>query len=144
MFQQYPNLKKTLDKRNKKNLSEEEIIQKMVDIDKKLMLTKIEFSDKHGFAYKRPQNFKNCIVIRWKTSNHSKIEEYTELSNNLSEKYNLWETDSPFLEIQLRLIKIGIYVLYESYFIWAIPNEFKDIQEEVLNKLPKWAKVTIK
>ena len=110
-----------------------------------------ELAIKHGFAHKRTQNYKNCVVIRWKTSrnkyeiNYERIEEYVRLCKEISNKYNLWEEKDPFLEFELLLAKIGIYVLYEwDYNTWAIPNENKDIQDFVLSKIPSWGKVVRK
>ena len=118
---------------------------------KELLSARREFAAKHCFAYKRAQNFKNCIVIRWKTStkkhviSHSRIDEYVEISGQLSDKYNLWVEDNPLLEIELRLLKANIYVFTTwDYKAWAIPNEYKEVQDYVLSKLPKWAKVSIK
>lgn len=118
---------------------------------KEMLAARREFAIRHGFAYKRAQNFKDCIVIRWKTStkkneiNYSRIDEYVEISSQLSDKYDLWVKDNPFLEIELRLLKANIYVFTTwDYNAWAIPNEYKEVQDYVLTKLPKWAKVSIK
>lgn len=123
----------------------------MVENRQRLETLRHDFALKHGFAYKRTQNYKNCVVIRWKASqkkykiNYERIEEYTALCAEISDKYKLWEEQDPFLESELRLAKIGIYVLCEwDYRTWAIPNENKEIQEYVLGKVPSWAKVVYK
>lgn len=114
-----------------------------------------EFRIKHGLIYKRPQHYKNCLVIRWKTvrnpfkkgSNcemtplhHKRIEEYVQISHAIADKYELWDEKDIFLEEELRLYKIGIDIHHQCYYkLWAIPDEFKEIQELVLKNLPKWA-----
>jgi hypothetical protein len=76
---------------------------------------------------------------------HKRIGEYVEISHSICEKYNLWDENDMFLEEELRLYKIGIDIHYQCYYkLWAIPDEFKDIQKLVLRKLPKWAKATKK
>ncbi len=129
----------------------DEKVKRLVDMRKELLTARFEFATKHGFAYKRAQNFKNCIVIRWKCStkkdvvNHDRIEEYVELSRKISDKYDLWVKDNPLLEIELRLLKANIYVFTTwDYNAWAIPNEYKGVQDYVLSKLPKWVKVSVK
>lgn len=119
-----------------------------------------QFRLKHGLIYKRPQHYKNCIVIRWKTVrnpfkkgsdcemtplHYKRIEEYVKISHEVADHYDLWDKKDMFLEEELRLYKVGIDVHCQSYYkLWAIPNEFKEIQDFVLNKVPKWAKVTKK
>ena len=126
-------------------------IKFLVENHRRLEALRHDFALKHGFAFTRTQNYKNCVVIRWKASrkkyeiNYKRIEEYTALCAEISDKYKLWEEQDPFLESELRLAKIGIYVLYEwDYRTWAIPNENKEIQEYVLGKIPSWAKVVHK
>lgn len=126
-------------------------VRQLVELRKDLENKRHEFAKKHGFAYTRAQNFKNCIVIRWKTSrvkyeiNHPRIEEYVKIANELSDKYGLWNDVDLLLEISLRLLGAGIYCFNEwGHNTWAIPNEYKEIQEYVLSKLPKWAKVSVK
>jgi len=110
---------------------------------------KHEFSKKHGFAYKRPQDFRNCIVIRWKTSNKSKInydhiDDYVRLCHHLCDKHNLEELPL-FIDNDLKLIKIGIYCFCSwDCQTWAIPNEYKELQDYILSKVPKWAKISVK
>lgn len=120
------------------------------------IVTKLEddrhkFAIKYGFAYKRAQDFKNCIVIRWKTSpkkykiSHSRIDEYVKIANEISQKYDLYIEEYPLLSFDLLLLNAGIYVFSTfDYKAWAIPNENKEVQEYVLSKLPKWAKLSIK
>lgn len=123
----------------------------LYDNRKRLETLRLELSFKYGFSFKRTRNYKNCVVIRWKSSrtkcrvNCKRIDEYIKICKEISDTFSLWEEQDPFLESELRLAKIGIYVLYEySYITWAIPNEKKDIQDFVLSKVPKWAKVTYK
>lgn len=126
-------------------------VQQLIAIRREREEARHEFAVKHGFAYKRAQNFKNCIVIRWKTSrikyeiNYPRIEEYVKISHDLSDKYKLWHKDDLLLDAELRLFKGGIYVFHEwDHHTWAIPNEYKEMQDYVLSKLPKWAKVSVK
>lgn len=113
-----------------------------------------QFALKYELAYKRAQDYRNCLVIRWKTVrkpwpmtplHHKRVEEYVAISHALSDKYKLWDEKDILLEEELRFYKVGIYVIYQSnYKLWAIPNEFKEVQDYVLIKLPKWAKVVRK
>lgn len=126
-------------------------VQQLIAIRTKLELARQEFSDKHGFAFKRAQNYKNCIVIRWKASrvkyeiNYPRIEEFTKISHELANEHDLWIKEYPLIESQLLLCQIGIYSFHEwGHITWAIPNEFKEIQDCVLSRLPKWAKVSVK
>ena len=125
-------------------------VEQLSNIRRELESQRHNFAIKHGFAWKRAQNFKNCIVIRWKTAtktgvNYKKINEYVDLCHHLSDKYNLWVEEHPLLDSQLRLIKVGIYCFYAwDYQAWAIPNECKELQEYILSKLPKWAIVSVK
>ena len=128
-----------------------DMVKILVENRQRLEALRHDFALKHGFAYKRTQNYKNCVVIRWKDSrkkykiNYKRIEEYVAICNEISDKYKLWEEQDPFLEPQLRLVKIGIYALYDwDYQTWAIPNENKEIQEYILGKIPSWAKVVYK
>jgi hypothetical protein len=88
-----------------------------------------------------------CIVIKWRTAkkykpNYARIDEYVAVCHDLSEKYKLNDEKDILLESALKLIKINIYVGYQfSYQYWVIPNEFKDIQDDVLSRLPDWAEV---
>jgi hypothetical protein len=130
-------------------MNAEERVQWLVENRKKLMDEKHAFAVKHGFAYKRSQNYKDCVVIRWKASqvkykiNHPRIEEYVSVCHAVSDKYNLWDEDDPFLDSDLRLMQAGIYCITEwEHPTWAIPNEFKEVQDFVLSSLPKWAKVS--
>ena len=125
--------------------------QEIIDNRSKLQDIKFNFAEKHNFKFKRTQYYKDCIVIRWKTSRvkyeivHDKINEYVDFCHKLCDKYNLWDEKDIFLDSDLRLIKAGIYVIYEyDYNVWAIPNEYKEIQDYIINNLPKWAKITIK
>ena len=131
-----------------------ERVQELIDLRQKLENDKHQFAIKHGFAYKRAQNFKNCIVIRWKTrtkfgvlneSFYKKAEEYADFCRHLSDKFDLWIEKFPLFENDLRLLKIGVYCFYTwDYQAWAIPNEFKEIQDYILERVPKWAKVSVK
>jgi len=113
-----------------------------------------QFIIKYDFIYTRPQNYKNCLVIRWKTVrkpwpmtplHHKRVKEYVAISHSLSDKYKLWDEKDMLLEEELRLFRIGIYVCFQHlYKLWAIPNEFKEVQDLVLSKLPKWAKAVRK
>jgi hypothetical protein len=112
-----------------------------------------QFAVKYNFSYKRPQYFKNCIVIRWKTSSkpykltrlvYNRIEEYVRLAHDLTDKHNLWDANDSFCDEELRLFRIGIYVGNGTIKYWAIPDDFKETQDYVLSKLPKWAKVVKK
>lgn len=125
-------------------------VQKLIANRTKLADERHQFALKHNFLGKRSQNFKNCIVIRWKTSrknheiNYSRLDEFVRISHELSDKYDLWGEDQ-LLESELRLVRAGIYVFSAwDYQAWAIPNENKEIQDYVLSKLPKWAKVSVK
>jgi hypothetical protein len=128
-------------------------VEYMVNNLKQLEQRRFQFSKEYGFAYKRPQNYKDCIVVRWKPRkrkdknfiDYDRIEEYVAICHEISQKYNLYDEKDLLLESSLRLIKIGIYVS-PSYHLntWAIPNEFKEIQEYVLSKLPSWATVSFK
>ena len=126
-------------------------VQKLIAIRTKLEDERHQFALKHGFAYKRAQDFKSCVVIRWKTSrkkyeiNHPRLDEYGKTTHELSEKYDLYVEEYPLLSVDLRLLKAGIYVFSSwDYQAWAIPNENKEIQDYVLSKLPKWVKVSVK
>lgn len=126
-------------------------VRQLVELRTRLENERWEFAKKHGFAHTRAQNFKNCIVIRWITSRvkykivYPKIEEYTKIAHELSDHYNLWNDEDPFLESSLRLLGAGIYVFtHGDHQTWAIPNEYKEVQEYVLSKLPEWAKVSVK
>ena len=127
-------------------------VQYMIDNTLKLENDRYQFSVKHGFSGKRPQHFKDCIVIRWKHRkrknkdfiDYERIEEYVALCHEISQKYNLYNEKHPLLESSLRLLGVGIYVFSEWNKVWAIPNEFKRIQEFILPKLPVWAMVTKK
>lgn len=128
-------------------------VQYMIENLKQSQSDKHQFSIKHGFAYKRPQNFKDCIVIRWKHRrrkdkdfiDYERIKECADLCHEISEKYDLYDENHVFLEFDLRAIKVGVYAFFGwSYKIWAIPNEFKEIQEFIIPKLPAWAIVTRK
>lgn len=123
----------------------------LVENRQRLETLRHNFAIKYNFAYKRTRDYKNCVVIRWKASrkkyeiNYKRIKEYVTLCEEISDKYKLWEEQDLFIESELRLAKIGIYVLYEwDYKTWAIPNENKEIQEYVLGKIPSWAKVVHK
>jgi len=119
-----------------------------------------QFRIKHGLIYKRPEHYRNCLVIRWKTTrnpfkkgsdcemtplHHKRIGEYVKISHSIADKYDLWDKNDILLEEELRLYKVGIDIHTQCYHkLWAIPDEFKDIQKLVLRKLPKWAKATKK
>lgn len=112
---------------------------------------RMAFAAKFDFSFKRPQYFKNCITIRWKATkkkyeiDHDRLREYTKICEDLSDKYGLWEEDDPFMDTESRLLKAGIYLTSSSDFhLWTIPNEYKEVQDYVLSKLPEWAKVTKK
>jgi len=121
----------------------------MIENSKRLEEERHQFSIKHGFAYKRPQYFKNCLVIGWKHRkrkdknfiDYDRIKEYAALCHEMSEKYKLYDEKDPLLDCDLRLLKIGIYSSYSFFKTWAIPNEFQEIQEYILQKLPEWAVV---
>jgi len=127
-----------------------ERVEKLTQLYRTMEKARHEFAIKHGFAYKRPQNFKNCIVIRWKTTrerygiNYPRIEEYTKISHEIADKYNLWDAEFPLLDADYRLFKAGIYSFTEFHRTWAIPNEYKELQDYIIPKLPKWAKLTRK
>jgi len=124
----------------------------MVENRKKLEAERHQFGIKHGFVGKRSQYFKDCLVIRWKHRtrkdknfiDYDRINEWAELCNEISEKYNLYDDKNPLLESELKLLKVGIYVFRSFSLTWAIPNEFKEIQEYVLSKVPAWAIVSKK
>lgn len=121
----------------------------MVENLERLEEERHQFSIKYGFAYKRPQDFKNCIVIGWKHRkrkdksfiDYDRIKEYAALCHEISEKYKLYDEKHPLLDCDLRLLKIGIYSFHSFFKTWAIPNEFQEIQEHILQKLPEWAVV---
>jgi hypothetical protein len=108
------------------------------------------FAIEHGFAYKRPQDFRNCIVIRWKFCdkkyqvNYDKLAEYSEVYRLLGETYGLFEADDPFLDSEYVVLKAGVFSCEHYCRVWAIPNQFKSTQEFVLARIPKWAKVSYK
>lgn len=108
--------------------------------------TRHEFAIKHGFAYTRPHNFRHCLIIKWgwidknHKINYPKLEEYVQISHTLSDDYDLWDKKHPLLDSELKMIKAGLYSFQSgNHRYWAIPNENKDLQKYILNKLPKWA-----
>lgn len=126
-------------------------VQCMVNTLKKLESDRYEFGIKHEFARKRPQDYKNCVVIRWKHRkrknkdfiDYERIEEYVVLCHEITDKYQLRDEENSWLEFSLRAFKAGIYVsTHWDFHVWAIPNEFQEIQEFVLSKIPAWAVVT--
>jgi hypothetical protein len=132
--------------------TEQERVDYMTENLKKLKELRLAFADQHGFSFKRPQNFKKCIVIYWKAIvarkhqiNQKKLEEYIQLTHHLSDKYELWDEKHLLFDSELRLAKIGIYS-FSSWDrpVWAIPDAHKRLQKYVLNRLPDWAKVSIK
>lgn len=112
------------------------------------------FAVKHSFWLKRAQDFKHCVVIRWKHRkkkndkdfiDYERIDQWVDITHNLCDKYELWDERHPFLDTDLMLSKIGIYCFYSwDCKTWAIPNDNKEIQEYVLSQLPAWVKVTTK
>jgi hypothetical protein len=127
-------------------------VEYMVANLKKLEKLRHQIAVDHGFAYKRAQHFKNCVVIRFKHRkrknkdfiDHERIEEYVGIAHAISDHYQLWDEKHMFLEAELRLAKIGIYVKLSWCNIWAIPNSLPELQEYVLGLLPEWAEVTKK
>lgn len=116
---------------------------------------KHEFAKKNGFAYKRAQDFKNCVLIKWKwvnsrrkTSNqidYAKLNEYVDLCHKLRERYNLFDEQVPLMETDLVLIKAGIYCFTNWHNkCWAIPNENEEVKNYVLNNVPNWGEVVEK
>lgn len=127
-------------------------VQYMIENLQKLEQDRFEFVLKYGFR-NRTQNFNDCIVVRWKHRkrkdkdfiDYERIEEYASLCHEISEKYNLNDERNPLLEFRLKALKVGIYVFFEwNHQTWAIPNEFKEIQEFIIPKLPSWAFLTKK
>ncbi len=119
-------------------------VQTLAELFKSQDEARHEFAKKHGFAYRRAQDYRDCVVIRWKAGKaftkawYGKIDEYVALASDLSNEYNLWIEE-------VRMLGTGIYVLTEGdNHVWAIPNEYWDVQENVLAKVPKWAKVSYK
>ena len=126
-------------------------IESMVANIRKLEALRHQLAIDYGFAYKRPQNFKNCIVIRWKLRkrksedfiDYERIEECTCVKHMVCDHYDLWDSKHMLLDYDLMLAKVSIYCRREEH-IWAIPNDKKKVQDYVLSKLPSWAKVTVK
>lgn len=117
-----------------------------------------QFCIKHGFAWKRPQNFKNCVVIRWKHRKRKKdlvkqvntfidyerIESYVAFCHKLEKRYKLTDERDLFLDSELKLFKAGIYCFCDGYSkVWAIPNSNRKIKY-ILKNLPSWAVVARK
>lgn len=109
-----------------------------------------ELGDKYDFSYKRPQNYKNCLVIRWKKKLSSPVTsadftEEAEVKHTIYAKYGVDESDLDwFMDSEFKLAKVGIYVYRSNFPIWAIPNDNKELQDFVLTLLPKWVKLTYK
>lgn len=127
----------------------DENVIKRIESRSKLVDDKHNFAIRYGFAYKRSQDFKDCIVIRWKPLgskqkiNYARIEEYVDFCHTLIKKYNLLDENNLFLDLDLKLMKTNTYCITEwNHHTWAIPNEFKTIQKFVLTNLPKSAKVS--
>ncbi len=129
-------------------MANEERVRRLVESRKRLTELRLAFAAKHGFSFKRSQDFKNCVVIRWKSGkgiNHPRIDEYVQVCHDLCDKYDLWDKDDPFLDTELKLFRIGILVITEwDHHAWAVPDEYKEVQDYVLTKLPQWAKVVRK
>jgi len=111
-----------------------------------------EFSKKHGFAWARPQDFKNCITIHWKQRkrkdkkfiDHKRIIEQVDIMHRIFDKYITNWTEE-WLDSEYRLSTIGIYSFTHCmHKVWAIPNEYKDVQDHVISMLPEWAEVRVK
>jgi hypothetical protein len=125
-------------------------VKRLIEIRKEREKELHEFALKHNLAYKRPQDFKDCIVIRWRWSrikykiNYPRLEEYVALCHHLSDKYNLRHEEDPLLDNHLKLYKIGIYCFDSFCKCWAIPNEYKEVQDYVISKLPKWVQISRK
>lgn len=125
-------------------------VKRLIEMRSKLETERHQFGIKHGFVFKRPQNFKDCIVIRWKFCRkyeiiYPRLDVYGKILHHLSEKYDLYVEEDPLRSADLRFLKIGIYVFpYLNYQAWAIPNDNKEIQDYVLSQLPKWAEVSYK
>jgi hypothetical protein len=111
------------------------------------------FAVKHGFAYRRAQDYKKCLVIRWKHRtrkdknfiDHERIEEYVKVSHAVRDKYGLWDEKHPLLDSQSVLAKAGIYCITSWHNrLRAIPDEYKEVQDFVLSLLPSWVTVTRK
>jgi hypothetical protein len=125
------------------------LVKRLIEIRKEREKELYEFKLKYDLIYKKPQYFRNCIVIRWRWSrkykiNYPHLEEYVDFCHHLSNKYNLSHKEDPFLDNHLKLYKIGIYCFDEFCKIWAIPDEYKEIQDYVISKLPKWIQVSRK
>jgi hypothetical protein len=111
-----------------------------------------EFSKKHGFAWVRPQDFKNCITIHWKYRrkrnktfiDYDRITEQVDIMHRIFDKYIPNWTEE-WLDSEYRLSTIGIHSFtHYCHKVWAIPNEYKDIQDHVISVLPEWAEVRVK
>ena len=109
-----------------------------------------EFANKYGFAYKRVQDYKNCLVIRWphrkkkKDKNyidHDRIQVMVNVAHALRDKYGAWDEKHMLLSSDDVFHTIGVYSHHSFTKVWAIPNEFKEVQEFVLSRLPDWAVV---
>ncbi len=107
-----------------------------------------QYAIKHGFAWKRPQDFKNCIVIYWRYRekknkpgfiDYERIDEYVAVAHAIRDKYNLFDERHPLQDAQSYLSKIGIHSGIYTHTVWAIPNEHKELQDYVLSILPPWA-----
>jgi hypothetical protein len=114
----------------------------------KLHMERLEFGKKYGFLHKRPEHYRNCLVIRWKHSTkkieYSKIDDYVEVCCKVCDHYNLWVKD-PFLDTELKVLRIGIYAtIHWDYHVWAIPNDYPQVQEFVLKYIPQWVKLKVK
>lgn len=128
-------------------------VQYLIADNKKLEEARFEFAKEHGFAFKRPEHFKDCVVIRFphrrRTDpdfvDHQRINEYVDFMHSVEEHFKLHDEKHPLLDSDLMLIKAGIYSFYSwRKKVWAIPNSNAEVKAFVLANLPKWATVTEK
>lgn len=126
-------------------------VKYMIENTRKLEDLRHQLALDCGFAYKRPQYYKNCVVIRfsWRKRkdksfiDYERIEECTTLKHMICDHYDLHDMNHLLLDYDLSLAKVGIYCRREEH-VWAISNDKEKVQKYVLSKLPAWAKVTIK
>jgi hypothetical protein len=122
-----------------------------------------KFMDKHGFSFKKPSQFKDCLVIRFphrkiNTSggrnslgfDYQRAREISRLWCNLTRNFSKPAdfVDNMSYGPDLGLPYLGVYTSrtgIKSFIpLWAIPNEYEKVQNFILENLPEWAKVTKK
>lgn len=117
---------------------------------RKLQDARHQFAIKHGFAWKRPQHFKDCVVIHWRNRrrkdknfiDYERINQYVDVAHDVCNKFNLNDPKDILQEISLKVLKGGIYCFSSwMHTVWAIPNSNAEVKAYVLEHLPAWADV---